>query len=74
MAISDLEQFMLTGKIQPGFEGQVMHLIDEAETSLVEDAIAQLAKKENIDAELIRNNLRRVAAEILSVNPYWNSK
>jgi len=74
MSISDLEQFMLTGKIQPGFEGQVMHLIDETQISLIEDAVAQLAAKESVDAELIWNNLRRVAAEIMSPNPYWNNK
>lgn len=74
MSVSDLERFLLSGKIEPGFEGQVMHLIDETQLSLVEDAVKQLATKENIDTELIWKNLRRVAAEILSVNPYWNRK
>jgi hypothetical protein len=53
MTVSDLEEFMLSGKILPGFEGQVLHLIDETPTSLIVDAVKQLATKNNINAELI---------------------
>jgi hypothetical protein len=77
LSVSDLEKFMLTGKIQPGFEGQVMHLIDETPTSLIVDAVKQLAAKNNINAELVWKNLASVAAEIKSPNKFFvkrNSK
>lgn len=77
MTVSDLEEFMLSGKILPGFEGQVMHLIDETITSLLVDAVNQLAAKKNINAEVIWKNLARVAAEIKSPNKFFvqrNSK
>jgi hypothetical protein len=70
MTLPELENFMLTGKIEPGLEGQVMHLIDETPTSLLIDAVNQLAAKKNIDAEVIWKNLARVAAEIKSPNKF----
>jgi len=72
MSVSDLEEFMLSGKTQPGFEGQVMHLIDETPTSLVVGAVKQLAVKNNINSELIWKNLAHVATEIKSPNKFWN--
>lgn len=77
MSVPDLEKFMLTGKIEPGFEGQVMHLIDETPTSLIVDAVKQLSAKNNINAELVWENLARVAIEIKSPNKFFvkrNSK
>ena len=77
MSASDLEKFMLTGKTEPGFEGQVMHLIDETPTSLVIDAVKQLAAKNNINAGLVWKNFARVATEIKSPNKFFvqsNSK
>lgn len=71
MSVSELEKLMLTGKIEPGFEGQVMHLIDETPTSLVVGAIEQLAAKNNINAKLVWNNLAHVATEIKSPNKFW---
>ena len=77
MTLPELENFMLTGKIEPGLEGQVMHLIDETPTSLLIDAVNQLAAKKNINAEVIWKYLARVAAEIKSPNKFFvqrNSK
>ena len=77
MSVAELEEFMLTGKIEPGFEGQVLHLIDETPTSIVEGAVEQLAAKNNINAKLVWENLARVAAEIKSPNKFFvqrNSK
>ena len=74
MSVSDLEEFMLSGKIQPGFEGQVMHLIDETPTSMVEGAVEQLAAKNNINAESIWKNLAHVAAEIKSPNKFFSQQ
>lgn len=74
MTVADLEKFMLTGKTEPGFEGQVMHLIDETITSLLVDAVNQLAAKKNINAEVIWKNLARVAAEIKSPNKFFTER
>lgn len=68
-----LETFLLTGKIPLGFEGQVMHLIDEAPTSMVSGAIKQLAAKKNINAKLAWKNLAKVAVQIQSPNKFWNA-
>ena len=73
MSVSELEKFMLSGKIEPGLEGQVMHLIDETPTSLVVGAVEQLAAKNNINAKLVWKNLAHIAAEIKSPNKLWNS-
>jgi transcriptional regulator with XRE-family HTH domain len=73
MSASDLEKFMLSGKIQPGFEGQVLHLIDETPTSLVAGAVKQLAAKKNINAKLVWKNLAHIATEIKSPNKFWNA-
>jgi transcriptional regulator with XRE-family HTH domain len=73
MSVSDLEKFMISGKIQLGFEAQVMHLIDETPTSLVAGSIKQLAAKNNINAKLVWKNLAHVAAEIKSPNKFWNA-
>ena len=72
MSVPDLEDFMLSGKVEPGLEGQVMHLIDETPTPMVENAIEQLAAKNNINAELVWKNLARVAAEIKSPNKFFS--
>ena len=72
MSLSDLEKFMLSGKIQPGLEGQVLHLIDETPTSLVASAIKQIAAKKNIKAKLVWKNLANVAADIKSPNKFWS--
>ncbi len=73
MSISDLEKFMLSGKIQPGLEGHVMHLIDETPTSLVAGAVKQLSASNNVNAKLIWKNLAHVASEIQSPNKFWNA-
>ena len=72
MSVSDLEKFMLNGKIQPGLEGQVLHLIDETPTSLVTSAVKQIAAKKNIKAKLLWKNLAKVAADIKSPNKFWS--
>ena len=72
MSASDLEKFMLSGKIQPGLEGQVLHLIDETPTSLVTSAVKQIAAKKNIKAKLLWKNLAKVAADIKSPNKFWS--
>jgi hypothetical protein len=73
MSVPDLEKFLLSGNIQPGLEGQVLHLIDETPTSLIASAIKQLALNKNIEAKLIWQNLAKVAAEINSPNIFWSS-
>lgn len=73
MSVSDLEEFMMSGKIQPGLEGQVMHLIDETPTSLVAGAVKQFSAKNKINAKLVWKNLAHVAAEIKSPNKFWNA-
>lgn len=73
MSVDDLERFMLTGKIEPGFEGQVLHLIDETPSSMIAGAIDQLAAKKNIDAQVIWKNLAQVAIEIKSPNKFWDA-
>lgn len=73
MSISDLEKFLLSGNIQPGLEGQVLHLIDETPTSLIASAIKQLALNKNIEAKLIWQNLAKVADQIKSPNIFWSS-
>ena len=73
MTVADLEKFMTSGKTEQGFEGQVMHLIDETPTSLVVGAVKQLAEKNNINAKLVWKNLTHVAAEIKSPNKFWNA-
>ena len=73
MLAPDLEKLMLSGKIQPGFEGQVMHLIDETPTSLIAGAVKQLSAKKNINAKLIWKNLAHVATEIKSPNQFWSA-
>jgi len=73
MEISELEQVMLSGKIPAGLEGQVMHLIDETPTSLVADAVEQLAAQKRVDAKLIWKNLAHIAAEIKSPNKFWGT-
>ena len=71
MSVTDLEKFLLSGKIQPGLEGQVLHLIDETPTSMVAGAVKQLAAKKNIKAKLVWKNLAKVAADIKSPNKFW---
>jgi transcriptional regulator with XRE-family HTH domain len=73
MSVSDFEKFMLSGKIQPGLEGQIMHLIDETPTSLVAGAVKQFSAKKSINAKLVWKNLAHVAAEIKSPNKFWNA-
>lgn len=72
MSQSDLEELMLTGKIHPGLEGQVMHLIDETPTSLISSTVKQIAETKNINAKLIWENLAKVAADIKSPNKFWS--
>lgn len=73
MSASDLEKFMLSGKIAPGLEGQVLHLIDETPTALLAGAIKELATKKNIKPRLLWKNLAKVATDIKSPNTFWNS-
>ncbi|MDD4910660.1 MAG: helix-turn-helix transcriptional regulator [Sideroxydans sp.] len=72
MTQSNLEHLMLSGSVQPGLEGQVLHLIDETPVSLVSSAVKQIAEKKNIKAKLIWKNLAKVAAEIKSPNKLWS--
>jgi len=71
MTESELEKLMLGGVIQPGLEGQVLHLIDETPTSLVASAVKQIAVKRNIKPKQIWKNLAKVAADIKSPNKFW---
>ena len=73
MSISDLESFMLSGKIQSGLEAQVLRLIDETPTSIVSGAVKQLAEKKNINAKLVWKNLANVARQINSPNKFWSA-
>jgi transcriptional regulator with XRE-family HTH domain len=73
MSVSDLEKFMVSGKIQSGLEGQVMHLIDETPTSLVASAVKQIAAKKNIKAKLVWKNLAKIATDIKSPNKFWSA-
>lgn len=73
MSVHEFEKFMLSGKIQSGLEGQVMHLLDETPTSLVAGAIKQLAVKKNINAKLVWKTLAHVATEIKSPNKFWSA-
>ncbi|MFD0912452.1 helix-turn-helix domain-containing protein [Methylophilus luteus] len=73
MSASDLEKLMQSGKIEPGIEGQVMHLIDETPISIVAGAVKQLASKKELNAKLIWKNLAHVATEIKSPNKFWNA-
>ena len=66
MSVADLEKFMLSGKIQPGLEGQVLHLIDETPISLVAAAVSQFAAKKNIETRVVWKNLAKVAGDIKS--------
>jgi transcriptional regulator with XRE-family HTH domain len=72
MSASDLEKLMLSGKIQPGLEGQVMHLLDETPTSLLTSTVKQIALKQNIPAKLIWKNLTQIASDIQSPNKFWS--
>jgi len=72
MSVSDLEKFLLSGNIQPGLEGQILHLIDETPISLIASTIKQLALNKNIKAKLIWKNLAKVATEIKSPNTFWS--
>ena len=69
----DLENLMLTGKIQLGYEGQVMHLVDETPISMIAGAVKQLASNKNINAKLLWKNLAKIASEIRSPNKFWKS-
>lgn len=73
MSFSDLEKLMMSGKIEPGLEGQVMHLIDETPTSLIAGVIKQLSAKKNINPKLVWKTLAHVATEIKSPNKFWNA-
>lgn len=72
MSETDLEEFMLSGVIPQGLEGQVLHLIDETPISLVTSAVKQVAAKKKVTPKLIWKNLAKVAAEIKSPNPFWS--
>lgn len=71
MTESDLLKFMLSGEIEKGFEGQVMHLLDETPTSVISGAVEQVSKEKNIDAKQIWETLANVAADIKSPNTFW---
>lgn len=73
MSTDDLMAFMLTGKIKPGFEGQVVQLIDEAPTSLVSGAVKQLTAEKQINPKEVWKNLAHVASEIQSPNKFWTA-
>jgi len=73
MTVSDLEKLMLSGIVQPGLEGQVMHLIDETPTSLIAGAVKQLSAKNNTNAKMVWKNLAHIAAEIKSPNKFWSA-
>ena len=71
MSFYEFEKLLVSGKIEAGFEGQLMHLIDETPISLLSGAIKQLAAKKNINAKAVWKNLAHVAAEIKSPNKFW---
>lgn len=72
MSAAGLEKFMLSGKTQPGLEGQVFHLIDETPITLLVSTVKQIAAKKNIKANLLWKNMAKVAAEIKSPNQFWS--
>ena len=72
MTEADLEQFMLSGVVPQGLEGQVLHLIDETPASLVTSTVKQLAAKKKVAPKLVWKNLAKVASEIKSPNPFWS--
>jgi hypothetical protein len=72
MSETDLEEFMLSGVVPQGLEGQVLHLIDETPISLVTSTVKQVAAKKKVAPKLIWKNLAKVAAEIKSPNPFWS--
>ena len=72
MSETDLEEFMLSGVVPQGLEGQVLHLIDETPISLVTSTVKQVAAKKKVTPKLIWKNLAKVAAEIKSPNPFWS--
>jgi len=73
MDIDALEKVMLTGKIAPGFEAQIVHLIDETPTAIVAGAVKQIANKNHVKPQLIWRNLSSVAREIQSPNQFWSN-
>ncbi|MDZ4099937.1 MAG: helix-turn-helix transcriptional regulator [Methylophilaceae bacterium] len=73
MTASELEKLMLSGTITHGFEGQVLHLIDETPTYLVAGAVKQLATKKHIQPKQLWKNLAHIAAKIQTPNKFWGS-
>lgn len=72
LSAADLEKFMLTGNIQPGWEGQILHLLDETPTALLVSTVKYIAATKNIKAKLLWKTLAKVAADIKSPNPFWS--
>ena len=67
-----LEEFMRTGVVQPGFEGQILHFIDETPISMITGAVRQFADTNHVKAKLVWKTLSRVAKEIKSPNKFWS--
>lgn len=73
MGVSEFETLLLKGKVEPGFEGQVFHLIDETPTKILSGAIKQIAHKKSIDPKIAWKNLSKIAHQAKSPNSFWKN-
>lgn len=72
MTAKDLEKVMFEGKLLPGFEGQIFHLIDETPTSIISGAIKQLAFQKGVNVKLAWKNIAKLAHQIHSPKKFWS--
>lgn len=73
MTVADLEKFVLHGEVLQGFEGQILHLLDETPTALISGSIKQIAEKKKIPPKKLWKNLAQLAKKIQSPNQFWNA-
>lgn len=72
MTAQDLEKFMLSGQVQEGFEGQILHLLDETPTPLIAGTIKQISQKKKVQPQKLWKNLAHAAKLVHSSNKFWN--
>ncbi len=73
MDVAALQTLLLTGQLPNGFEGQVLHLLDETPTPLLAGLVRQLAHQHTTPPKRLWKNLAQAARQIHSPNPFWNS-
>ena len=73
MTDSDLEKFILSGELLQGFEGQILHLLDETPTPLISGAIMQISQKNQVPPKKLWKNLAQVAKQFQSPNKFWSA-